>query len=168
MIGPKRDRLRADTQALLAGQAFVAPRNAAAGRMPSSWSLVLLARGGSGQDRRALTRSNDSVRTVLIVQNSAFKLSPPTPSESHMKSMAASDARQSFASLIDAAAREPVVIRRQRRDVAVVLSMPEYRRLTHLNVAEFQRFCDQIGQRATDAGLTENELNQLLNAPGDG
>ena len=85
-----------------------------------------------------------------------------------MKSMAASDARQSFASLIDAAAREPVVIRRQQRDVAVVLSMPEYRRLTHLNVAEFQRFCDQIGQRATGAGLTEIELNQLLNAPGDG
>ena len=84
-----------------------------------------------------------------------------------MKSMAASDARQSFASLIDAAAREPVVIRRQQRDVAVMLSMHEYRRLTQLNVAEFQRFCDQIGQRVADAGLTENELDRLLNAPAD-
>ena len=84
-----------------------------------------------------------------------------------MKSMAASDARQSFASLLDSAAREPVVIRRQQRDVAVVMSMHEYQRLARLNVAEFQRFCDQVGQRAADAGLTEAELDRLLNTPGD-
>ena len=84
-----------------------------------------------------------------------------------MKSMAASDARQSFASLLDSAALEPVVIRRQQRDVAVVMSMHEYQRLTRLNVAEFQRFCDQVGQRAADAGLTEAELDRLLNNPGN-
>ena len=84
-----------------------------------------------------------------------------------MKSMAASDARQSFASLLDSAAREPVVIRRQQRDVAVVMSMYEYQRLARLNVAEFQRFCDQVGQRAADAGLTEAELDRLLNNPGN-
>ena len=84
-----------------------------------------------------------------------------------MKSMATSDARQSFASLLDSAALEPVVIRRQQRDVAVVMSMHEYQRLARLNVAEFQRFCDQVGQRAADAGLTEAELDRLLNTPGD-
>ena len=84
-----------------------------------------------------------------------------------MKSMAASDARQSFASLLDSAAREPVVIRRQQRDVAVVMSMHEHQRLARLNVAEFQRFCDQVGQRAADAGLTEAELDRLLNNPGN-
>ena len=84
-----------------------------------------------------------------------------------MKSMAASDARQSFASLLDSAAREPVVIRRQQRDVAVVMSMHEYQHMARLNVAEFQRFCDQVGQRAADAGLTEAELDRLLNTPGD-
>ena len=84
-----------------------------------------------------------------------------------MKSMATSDARQSFASLLDSAAREPVVIRRQQRDVAVVMSMHEYQRLARLNVAEFQRFCDQVGQRAADAGLTEAELDRLLNNPGN-
>ncbi len=50
-----------------------------------------------------------------------------------MKTMPASEARQSFAELIDAAAREPVVIRRQQRGVAVVVSMQEYERLTQLN-----------------------------------
>jgi prevent-host-death family protein len=88
-----------------------------------------------------------------------------------MKTVAASDARQSFAAVIDAAAREPVVIRRQQRDVAVVLSMAEYERLTQLNKAEFQRFCDAVGQRAADAGMTEELLADLLaddeNKPGD-
>ena len=46
-----------------------------------------------------------------------------------MKTIAASEARKSFASVIDAAAREPVVIQRQQRNVAVVLSMHEYERL---------------------------------------
>jgi prevent-host-death family protein len=79
-----------------------------------------------------------------------------------MKTIAASDARQSFAAVIDAAAREPVVIRRQQRDVAVVLSMAEYERLTQLNKAEFQRFCDAVGQRAAGAGMTEERLANLL------
>jgi prevent-host-death family protein len=79
-----------------------------------------------------------------------------------MKTIAASDARKAFASVIDSAAREPVVIQRQQRDVAVVLSMQEYERLQQLNRAEFQRFCDAVGQRAKAAGLTEKRLNKLL------
>lgn len=79
-----------------------------------------------------------------------------------MRTISASDAKQGFANLIDMAVREPVVIQRQRRDVAVVLSMAEYERLTRTNVAEFQRFCDQIGNRAKDAGLTEKGLKKLL------
>jgi prevent-host-death family protein len=79
-----------------------------------------------------------------------------------MKTMAASEARQSFAELIDAAAREPVVIRRQQRDVAVVVSMQQYERLTQLNRAEFQRFCDVVGQRAKAASMNTRELAKLL------
>jgi antitoxin Phd len=79
-----------------------------------------------------------------------------------MKTIAASEARKAFASLIDDAAREPVVIQRQQRDVAVVLSMQDYQRLVDLNKAEFQRFCDQIGARAAAAGLTEQALDDLL------
>lgn len=79
-----------------------------------------------------------------------------------MKTIAASEARQSFAELIDAAAHEPVVIRRQQRDVAVVVSMQEYERLTQLNRAEFQRFSDAVGQRAKAAGMNARELAKLL------
>ena len=51
-----------------------------------------------------------------------------------MKTIAASEARKSFASVIDDAAHEPVVIRRRQRNVAVVLSMhdnPAYVRAAH-------------------------------------
>lgn len=79
-----------------------------------------------------------------------------------MRTVTASEAKQAFASLIDAASREPVVIQRQKRDVAVVMSMDEYRRITRLNVNEFQRFCDQVGERAARAGMDEATLERLL------
>jgi prevent-host-death family protein len=79
-----------------------------------------------------------------------------------MRSVSASEAKQGLAGVIEAAAREPVVIRRQKRDVAVVMSMQEYQRLARLNVAEFQRFCDEVGQRAQAQGLDESGLTALL------
>lgn len=76
--------------------------------------------------------------------------------------VSASQAKQGLAAVLDSCARQPVVIRRHERDVAVVMSMQEYERLTRLNVAEFQRFCDAVGASASDAGLTEQKLAQLL------
>ena len=79
-----------------------------------------------------------------------------------MRTVSATEAKQGLAGVLDLAAHEPVVIRRQKRDVAVVLSMKEYERLTRLNVAEFQRFCDVVGEKAAAAGLTEDTLAELL------
>ena len=79
-----------------------------------------------------------------------------------MRYVSATEAKQGFAALLDAAQREPVVIRRQKRDVAVLLSAQEYDRLRALNTAEFQRFCDRIAQRAAARGLTEDKLARIL------
>ncbi|WP_295405914.1 type II toxin-antitoxin system Phd/YefM family antitoxin [uncultured Thiocystis sp.] len=79
-----------------------------------------------------------------------------------MLTFTASEAKQGLARVIEAAAREPVVIRRQKRDVAVVLSMQEYERLVRFNVTEFQRFCDRVGNAAQTAGLDEATLAKLL------
>ncbi|THF57196.1 type II toxin-antitoxin system Phd/YefM family antitoxin [Pseudothauera rhizosphaerae] len=79
-----------------------------------------------------------------------------------MRTVTASEAKQGLAGVIEAAAREPVVIRRQKRDVAVVMSMQEYERLVRLNVSEFQRFCDAVGAQAAERGLTEEKLGRLL------
>jgi len=79
-----------------------------------------------------------------------------------MRYVSATDAKQGFAEVLDAAQREPVTIQRQERDVAVVLSIAEYEKLTGLNVDEFQRFCDLVGERAAARGLTEEKLADLL------
>ena len=79
-----------------------------------------------------------------------------------MKSVSATDAKQRLAALLDAAQREPVVIRRQNRDVAVVMSAEEYDRMRNLHADEFQRFCDRVGVQAKARGLTESKLKKLL------
>jgi hypothetical protein len=79
-----------------------------------------------------------------------------------MKFFSASDAEQDLTALLDAAQQEPVVIRRQKQDVAVVLSTVEYDRLRDLNASEFQRFCDRVSGQAAIKGMTENTLNDLL------
>ncbi|NDL66077.1 type II toxin-antitoxin system Phd/YefM family antitoxin [Acerihabitans arboris] len=81
-----------------------------------------------------------------------------------MRTVTASEAKQGLAGVLDAARREPVLIQRQKRDVAVVMSVEEYQRLVHLNVAEFQRFSDHVGASAQDAGLREAVLQELLNS----
>ena len=79
-----------------------------------------------------------------------------------MRTVTASEAKQGFAAVIELAAKEPVMISRQKRDVAVVLSVEEYQRLARLNVAEFQRFCDAVGNKASVAGINEEKLAELL------
>lgn len=79
-----------------------------------------------------------------------------------MRTITASEARQGFAEIIETVQREPVVIQRQKRNVAVVMSVDEYERLVHLNVAEFQRFSDRAGAKAQEAGMTEDVLQELL------
>jgi antitoxin Phd len=81
-----------------------------------------------------------------------------------MKQITANEAKQSLGKVIDAVQREPVVIQRYNRDAAVMLSMQDYERLTALNVEEFERFCDRVGQRAKKRGLTEAELSNIIDA----
>jgi prevent-host-death family protein len=83
-----------------------------------------------------------------------------------MKTFSATDAKQNLASLLDAAQREPIVIRRQKRDVAVVLSAEAYDRLRDLSSQEFQRFCDRVSSQAAARGMTEDVLNELLEDAG--
>ena len=51
-----------------------------------------------------------------------------------MKTVSATDAKQRLAALLDAAQREPVLIRRQNRDVAVIMSAQEYERIRRINI----------------------------------
>jgi len=79
-----------------------------------------------------------------------------------MRTVSATDAKQRLAALLDAAQREPVLIRRQNRDVAVIMSAEEYERIRKINVDEFQKFCDRVGAAAVKRGMTEEILADIL------
>jgi prevent-host-death family protein len=79
-----------------------------------------------------------------------------------MRTVSATDAKQNLAALLDAAQREPVLIRQQKRDVAVLLSPQEYDRLRALNTEELKHFCDEVAVRAKARGLTEEKLAEIL------
>jgi len=79
-----------------------------------------------------------------------------------MRPVTATDAKQRLAALLDAAQREPIMIRRQNRDVAVIMSAEEYERIRGKKIAEFQKFCDRVGAEAAKRGMTEKILADIL------
>jgi len=79
-----------------------------------------------------------------------------------MRTVSATEAKQNFAEIIDAAQREPVRIRRHNRDLAVVLSAEEYDRLHRDRWAEFNRLAAIAAEQAKANGFTEEILAEIL------
>ena len=79
-----------------------------------------------------------------------------------MKTVSATDAKQRLAALLDAAQREPVLIRRQNRDVAVIMSAQEYERIRRINIDELERTMDRISAQAATRGMTEETITDIL------
>lgn len=79
-----------------------------------------------------------------------------------MRIISATEAKQSLGLLIDTAQREPVIIQRQHRDVAVLLSIHDYEHLRGAQADAFNSLCDKIARRAQERGLTEEKLKALL------
>ena len=79
-----------------------------------------------------------------------------------MPTMSATQAKQNFAAMIDAAQREPVRIQRHERDVAVLVSAEEYEKIHKLRVQELIRLSDEMGRYAESQGMTDELLEQLL------
>jgi prevent-host-death family protein len=81
-----------------------------------------------------------------------------------MKTVAATEAKNRLGAILDDAQREPIVIRRQDRDIAVVLSMAEYERLRAGNIQAFLDLRNDVAAQAAASGLTEKRLAKLLTA----
>ncbi len=79
-----------------------------------------------------------------------------------MKTVAATEAKNRLGAILDEAQREPIVIRRQDRDIAVVLSMADYERLRAGNIQAFLDIRREVAAEAAAKGLTEKRLAELL------
>lgn len=79
-----------------------------------------------------------------------------------MTIVSAADAKQNFDAVLDQAQREPVCIRREDRDVAVILSADEYDKLIAERWREFDRLSAIAAAQADARGLTEEKLNDIL------
>jgi PHD/YefM family antitoxin component YafN of YafNO toxin-antitoxin module len=83
-----------------------------------------------------------------------------------METVAATEAQKRLDAILDDARREPVVIRRQDRDMAVVLSMAEYEGLRTGNVRAFLDLRKEIAAEAAAKGLTDERLAVILSGDG--
>lgn len=79
-----------------------------------------------------------------------------------MTTVSATEAKQRFAALLDAAQRAPVRIQRHDRDVAVLVSAEEYEQIRQLRVQELLRLTEKTGRYAESKGMTDELLEKLL------
>lgn len=79
-----------------------------------------------------------------------------------MTEISATQAKQQFAALLDAAQRGPVRIQRHQRDVAVLLSAEEYEQMVKDRWSEFDRLSALASAQAQASGLTEERLQEIL------
>lgn len=79
-----------------------------------------------------------------------------------MQTISATDAKQAFGAALDAAQREPVFIRKQNRDVAVLLSVQEFEKLRGLRIDAFDRIAETMATKAAARGMTDKTLAELM------
>jgi prevent-host-death family protein len=91
-------------------------------------------------------------------QNGYFRQNDHFDYTCDMRIISATNAKQKFAALLDAAQREPVRIQRHDRDIAVLISAEEYQRLNGNQWGEFNRLMDLASAEAEANGFTEKDL----------
>lgn len=79
-----------------------------------------------------------------------------------MKRITATVAKNRLGALIDDAQHEPVVIQRQERDVAVILSINDFERMRSANIRALLDASRAVAAEAKANGLTSKKLARLL------
>lgn len=79
-----------------------------------------------------------------------------------MQTLTANEAKTRFGEFIDMAQREPVRVMRHERVVGVMVSAQDYDAMRQFYANRLQHSLAATGQQATQSGLTEDILNNLL------
>ncbi len=81
-----------------------------------------------------------------------------------MQYVSATEAKQELGALLDTAQRMPVIIRKHKRDYAVILSATEYEQLRQARSQTLHELQEAILRKARDQGLTEETLSHILSS----
>lgn len=79
-----------------------------------------------------------------------------------MKSIDEAEAQARLDEILEETQRQPIVIRRQGQDTAVVVSIMEYERLRSLDVQGFLALRREVAEEAMSAELTPERLADLM------
>ncbi len=79
-----------------------------------------------------------------------------------MITMSSTEARQHFAELLELGSRQPVMIKRQNREVGVFIPMEDFQKLRQLQMKELNESVASLSEEAKANGLTEVLLNEIL------
>jgi prevent-host-death family protein len=79
-----------------------------------------------------------------------------------MRFIEEADAQARFVEVLDEAQEHPIIIRRQGKDFAAIVSLADYEHTRLANVQSFLELRKEIASEATMSGLTEEKLAELL------
>jgi prevent-host-death family protein len=79
-----------------------------------------------------------------------------------MRTVDAAEAQARLDEILEDAQRQPIVIRRQGKDVAAMVSITDYERLRLANIQSFFDLRKEVAGEATMSGLTDERLAELL------
>ena len=79
-----------------------------------------------------------------------------------MKSIDEAEAQAHLGEILEEAQRQPIVITRRGREMAIVVSVAELDRIRTANVESFLQLRREVAGEAAARGLTEERLAKLL------
>lgn len=79
-----------------------------------------------------------------------------------MITMSSTEARSNFGAFLAKGSCEPVIVKRQNREVGAFVPMSELKKLRQMRMKELDEAVQAASQEAAANGLTEEILNQIL------
>ena len=80
-----------------------------------------------------------------------------------MITMTSSEVRQKFGEFLEKGSRQPIIIKRQNREIGAFVPIEDYKRLRKLRMEELEQAITTLSDEAKANGLTEELLTEILN-----
>jgi DNA-binding transcriptional regulator YhcF (GntR family) len=80
-----------------------------------------------------------------------------------MITMSSTEARTKFGEFLDIGSREPVIVKRQNREIGAFVPMADLAKIRELRHAELRESVKELSEEGKANGFTEEILQQILN-----